>query len=78
VSIIKVSNMAQFDQAQDGLSSGHVVLSLMTNPIVDHVASANPVSQDSIEANISPVLVQLFEAIFGLCFKLKDSRVCVN
>jgi hypothetical protein len=78
VSVIKVTSMSLFDQAMGGVASGHVVLSLMTNPIVDHVASVNPVSQDTLEASISSVVGQLFEAIFGFCFKLKDSKVVLR
>jgi hypothetical protein len=77
VSIVKVVSLGQFDEAMSSVTSGHVVLSLLTNPIVDHISSISPASQDNLETSISSIMNKLFEAIYGLCFRLTDSKVFV-
>lgn len=76
VSFTKVVNLGQFDSTLSSVVSGNVILSLLTNPVVDHVESISPASQENLEKSISTIINKLLEeSIYPLCFRIKDSKV---
>ena len=78
VSFIRASKLEQVEASLMSISSGHVVVSCLTNLITDHVEMIGPMSQDNLTRSTSAIIDKVLdESIFGLCFRLKDSKVHV-
>ena len=76
VSLIRVTKLDQVDVTFQSISTGNVVVSCLTNLIVDHVESIGPMSTDNLIRSTSTILDKfLDDALFPLCFRLKESKV---
>jgi hypothetical protein len=79
VSLIKVVRFDQISTSLDSISSGNVVLSLLTNPTIDHVESIEPASKENLEKSVSTILSKILEeSIYPFCFRLKESKVSLS
>ena len=78
VSFIRLTKLEQVDATLASLSTGHVVMSFLSNLVVDHVESIGPLSQENLNRSVSTILSRVLdENIFPLCFRLKDFKVSV-
>jgi len=76
VTFTRATSLARIESAASSITKGHLIMSVLTNPIVDHVESIGPASQNNLEKSISTILTKLLdEIIYPLCYRLKDSKV---
>ena len=75
VQFIRVTKFEQVEEALGSLTSGHVILSFLTNLITDHVEAIGPLSQENLLRSISTIINKLLDDfVYQLCFRLKDSN----
>ena len=76
VSFVKVTKLEQVEVSLGSISSGHVVISFLSNLITDHVEAIKPLSQENLLRSVSTIISRVLdEYVHPLCFRLKDSKV---
>jgi hypothetical protein len=77
-SLCKVTKLTQLEGALSSVVSENVVLSVLTNIIIDHVSSVEPSCVANLLKSVSSILTTLLDDyILPLCFRLKDSKVFI-